>query len=352
MKTLTVLGTRPEIIRLSKIIPKLDAMCQHIFVHTGQSYDYNMSKVFFDQLKLREPDYYLNVKSTSLAEQLSKIMTGIQEIIVKEQVNKLLVLGDTNSGLAALIAKRYGVKVYHMEAGNRCYDDRVPEEVNRRVIDACSDILMPYTERSRQNLIAEGYNQNRVYVTGNPIYEVITGISNTQVLKELNLKDRKYILVTAHRQENVDNFERLRMIILTCVQLGNSFNVPVVFSRHPRTAVNMKRWGIGESSILFQEPFGLDDFLTLERHSMMILTDSGTVSEEACIYHVPCITIRDVTERPETIECGGNILAGVDPSSVLMAARTIQQQAALWLAPDEYTRENVSDTVVKIMAGV
>ena len=247
--------------------------------------------------------------------------------MVKERPDKVLMLGDTNSSLSAIIAKRLGIPVFHMEAGNRCYDDRVPEEVNRRIIDHCSDILLPYTERSRANLIREGIPHEHICVTGNPILEVISHyenqINHSDILKILKIKKRKYFLVTLHRAENVDLEDRLRAFIRAFTSISRQYEVPVICSLHPRTRDKIRNFGIAvdPKRIRFNEPFGFFDFIRLERDALCVLSDSGTVQEECCIFHVPNVTIRDVTERPETLECGSNILSGADHDSILRCVR-------------------------------
>jgi len=350
IKVLTVLGTRPEIIRLSRIIPKLDKVCKHILVHTGQSYDQNMSGVFFDELKLRQPDYYLGVESKTLGGQVGKIMSGVEQVIFEEKPDRLLILGDTNSALSAFIAKRMGISVYHMEAGNRCFDNRVPEEVNRRVIDHSSDIHMPYTERSRANLLREGIASNQIFVTGNPIYEVLKSYhGKSNILVELGILKGEFILVTAHRQENVDDKQRLLSLLTACSAQTKEYNV--IFSRHPRTAKMMVKFEMAFPGIIFHEPFGFADFLELERKAACVITDSGTVQEECCILKKRCVTIRDTTERPETVECGSNILSGVVTSDVLRCVNLVLSRDTDWQPPPEYLVPNVSDKVVNLVMG-
>lgn len=324
-----------------------------MLVHTGQSFDTNMSEVFFSELNIRLPDYRLEVKSDSLAEQMGKLFTGIETVISKEKPDRMLVLGDTNSAYAcAFMAARMGVKVYHMEAGNRSFDRTMPEEINRGNIDHSSDIHLPYTERARANLLREGIASDKILVTGNPIYEVMQAVRerlSDKAFKELNLEPRKYILVTAHRQENVDNPRRLFEIIKTCAALKLNYRVPVIFSRHPRTKKRME--GFNGNGLTYHEPFGFLDFLTLEQNALCVLTDSGTVQEECCIYKVPCVTIRNNTERPETLECGGNILSGVDQDDIIRAVKVVLSQQADWQPPAEYLAPNVSDKIVRIVAG-
>jgi UDP-N-acetylglucosamine 2-epimerase (non-hydrolysing) len=358
MKVLTVLGTRPEIIRLSRVIPKLDNLCDHVLVHTGQNFDPKLSDLFFKELEIRPPDHHLKVHSPALGEQIGKILSGCERVFAEERPDKLLILGDTNSSLSAIIAKRMGIPVYHMEAGNRCYDDRVPEEVNRRVIDHSSDILLPYTERSRQNLLREGIPGERIYVTGNPINEVLQHydhqISQASVLNSLGLKPKEYFLVTMHRAENVDIEIRLRNIIKALNRLQKEYDLPIIVSTHPHTRIRMKAFGIdsiNKNNIRFLEPFGFFSFINLERNALCVISDSGTVQEECCLLRVANVTIRDVTERPETMECGSNILGGVDPGTVEGCVKSVLSLRRDWIMPPEYLFPQVSDTVVKILMG-
>ena len=356
MKILTILGTRPEIIRLCRIIPKLDTLCDQVLVHTGQNYDFNLNDIFFQQLGVREPDYYLGAKG-SFGEQVGTILAQSERVMLKEKPDRFLVLGDTNSGLATIMAKRLGIPVYHMEAGNRCYDDRVPEEVNRRIIDHSSDVLLPYTERSRQNLLREGIPGERIYVTGNPIYEVIRHydpqIRQSMILADLALPAGGYFLVTMHRAENVDVEGRLRGLTTALDRLQREYGVPVIVSTHPHTRARMQGFGVAlnNDQIRFLPPFGFFEFITLERNALCVLSDSGTVQEECAIFGVANVTIRDVTERPETLECGSNILSGADPDTVVHCVHTVLGLKGKWIAPREYLVENVSDTVIKILLG-
>ncbi len=358
MKVMTVLGTRPEIIRLSQVIPKLDLLCEHVLVHTGQNFDPSLSEIFFKELGIRTPDHFLGVQGRSFGDQIGQIIRFSEEIMQSEKPDRLLILGDTNSSLSAIVAKRLRIPVYHMEAGNRCYDDRVPEEVNRRIIDHSSDILLPYTERSRANLLREGIAGERIYVTGNPINEVLehyrSSIKSSSVLERLNLEPDRYFLVTMHRAENVDLESRLRALITAMEKLHQTYNVPLICSLHPRTRDTMKRFGLLEQTspgIQFHAPFGLFDFIQLEQNACCVLSDSGTVQEECCIFHVPNVTLRDVTERPETIECGSNILSGADHDTIVRAVKCVLSRDPDWKVPDEYMAGRVSDTIAKIMVG-
>lgn len=356
MKILTILGTRPEIIRLSRIIAKLDQLCDHVVVHTGQNYDVNLNEIFFQQLGVREPDHYLGAKG-SFGEQLGTIITGMERIFEVERPDKFLVLGDTNSSLGAIAAKRLGIPVYHMEAGNRCYDDRVPEEVNRRIIDHSSDILLPYTERSRQNLLREGIQGERIYVTGNPINEVIKyyqpQIDRSGILKKLGVEAGKYFLVTMHRAENVDIKERVTNLIAAFDLLQKEYGLPFIISTHPRTRGRMEQFGFDTCSqgMHFLEPFGFFDFIMLEKDAFCVLSDSGTVQEECAIFGVPNVTLRDVTERPETLECGSNMLSGTEIESVMTCVKTVLASNNGWIAPQEYLADNVTETVCRILLG-
>jgi UDP-N-acetylglucosamine 2-epimerase (non-hydrolysing) len=357
MKILTVLGTRPEIIRLAAVIERLDRRCTHILVHTGQNFEHRLSDVFFEELNLRRPDRYLGVRGPSFGAQVAEIFAGIETVLLQEHPDRILLLGDTNSGLAAIIAKRLGIPVFHMEAGNRCYDDRVPEEVNRRVIDHASDVLMPYTERSRQNLLSEGVRSDRIYVIGNPIFEAIEriepAVGRSSIRDLLALKDREYFLVTLHRAENVDVKERLGNFVRSLDRLQRIYGFPVVVSTHPRTRSRLERYRIEKqnAAVRFLEPFGFADFIALERSAFCVLSDSGTVQEECCILHIPNVTIRDVTERPETIECGSNILSGNDPDSVVLAVAGAVERAGVWEPPREYLMREVSRTVANVVLG-
>jgi UDP-N-acetylglucosamine 2-epimerase (non-hydrolysing) len=357
MKVVTVLGTRPEIIRLSRVIEKLDALYEHKVVHTGQNYDPNLSDIFYQQLRVRPPDYYLGVTGDTFGQQVGKMLAAIDEVFIRESPDAILILGDTNSGLCAFIGKRMGIPVYHMEAGNRCYDDRVPEEVNRRIIDHSSTILMPYTQRSKENLVREGIPNNRIYVTGNPIKEVLDfykpEINASIIHEKMGIEPGKFFLVTLHRAENVDIEERLRNFThaLDCIQ--KEYDFPVICSLHPRTRHKIQQYGIGlkNTKVQLMDPLGLFDFIALERTAFCVLSDSGTVQEECCIFHVPNVTLRDVTERPETIDCGSNILSGSDPKKIMQCIRLVTSRLPIWQPPVEYMAENISDTVVKIVTG-
>ena len=357
MKVMTVLGTRPEIIRLSLIMSKLDRYCEHVLVHTGQNFENTLNTIFFTELKLREPDYYLGVRGDSFAEQIGKIIIETEKVILKEKPERILILGDTNSGLVSIIAKRMGLPVFHMEAGNRCFDDRVPEEVNRKIIDHSSTIFFPYTHRSKENLLNEGIANEKIYVIGNPIGEVIehytNEIKNSQILSRLNVQSQQYFLVTMHRAENVDDEERLKNLLTSLDEINKKYSLPVICSLHPRTKSKMKQFSltIHNENVHLLEPFGFFDFAALEKNARCVITDSGTVQEECCIFKVPNITVRDVTERPETLESGSNMLTSVFPDLILKSLDVVLNEKSEWEPPAEYLSRNVSSKVVKIILG-
>lgn len=357
MKVLTILGTRPEIVRLSRVIPLLDRHASHVLVHTGQNFDDRLDGLFFRELGVRKPDLHMGVRASSFAEQIGEMLAKVERILIDQRPDRVLVLGDTNSGLTAIIARRLGIPVYHMEAGNRCYDDRVPEEVNRRVIDHSSSVLMPYTERSRENLLREGFAAERVLVTGNPIKQVLEDykprIAASSCLGDLQLEPRRFLLVTMHRAENVDVPDRLRSLLEGLSRAHKAHGVPVVCSLHPRTRAKLEQFGIdlAGAGIRFVEPLGFFDFVRLEESAFCVLTDSGTVQEETCILGTPAVTIRDVTERPETIECGSNILSGADPESIVACVEQVTSAATEWRPPPEYMAPRVAETVARIVLG-
>lgn len=357
MRIVTVLGTRPEIIRLSQIIPKLDRHADHLFVHTGQNRTATLSDIFFEELGLRAPDRHLGVDEPDFARQTGKILVGCYDIFQEFKPDRLLILGDTNSALSSVVAARLGIPVFHMEAGNRCFDPRVPEEVNRRIVDNTSDVLLPYTERSRQNLLREGFPSDRVYVTGNPIYEVMqahsAAIDGTDVFDRLGIERGNYFVVTLHRAENVDIPERLDQFIEALRSLARKYALPVIVSTHPRTRSRLQDQHTSEAGVdvRFLEPLGFFDFVALEKHARCTLSDSGTVQEECAILKVPSVTLRDVTERPETIESGSNILTGANVDAILSAVEVALANPPAWLTPPEYLAPAVSDTVVRVVTG-
>jgi UDP-N-acetylglucosamine 2-epimerase (non-hydrolysing) len=357
MKILTLFGTRPEIIRLSCVIKQLDLFCDQVLVHTGQNFDTNLSDVFFQELDLRPPDIHLGIQAKAFPDQVGQIIAQGGEVLARTKPDRVLLLGDTNSALVAIVAARMGMPVFHMEAGNRCYDDRVPEEINRRVIDHCSNVLMPYTHRSKENLVREGIERQRIYVIGNPIYEVLNTydeqIEASDVLNQLQVQPQKYFLVTLHRAENVDNEERLEQLLGGLAAVADFYQEPMVVSLHPRTADKMARFGLDPKSerVRLLTPMGFFDFVKLERNAHCVLSDSGTVQEECSIFRVPNITVRDVTERAETIEIGSNMLTGAEPQTILQSVKVVLGSSLSWTPPPEYLEPHVSSTVAKIVLG-
>ena len=358
MKIMTVLGTRPEIIRLSLIIPKLDRYAdRHILVHTGQNFTESLSGQFFRELGLRSPDYVLQDEAATLGEQLSAMFSQLETILIQEKPDKILLLGDTNSALSAILAERMGIPVIHMEAGNRCYDLNVPEEKNRRVIDAISSINMPYTEQSKAHLIREGVPSQRIVLTGNPIYEVMKHYENrmmdSKIMKTLGLEKGEYFLVTAHRAENVDHPGHLAAIMTGLNLVAEKHGKRIICSIHPRTAARIKEHLklTMHPLVEFHEPFGFFDFLLLEQNACCALTDSGTVQEECCIMGVPTVTMRKTTERPETVDCGSNIVSGLEADRIAASAALMMELNRSWECPKGYLAEDVSDKVVKFLLG-
>lgn len=351
-KIITIIGTRPEIIRLSRILPSLDKTNENILVHTGQNYDYELDKIFFKELNIRNPDYYLGAKG-SFPEQLSTISKSLEKIILKEKPEKFVVLGDTNSSLGAIVAKRLKLKVYHLEAGNRSYLKNSPEEVNRKIIDHVSDINLPYTQRSCENLISEGINRKNVFIIGNPIYEVMNfyseKINNSKILKKLNLESNNFILCTLHREENVENIKKIKSYLLFMKKLTKAFNTKIVFPVHPRTKNKIKNLKLKLSNkISLIKPLGFVDFSCLEKNTKFIITDSGTVQEEASILNKLCLVFRDATERPETIENGDTLLINKDFQNLNKIKRALLRTTSRHEIK-EYKTPNVSNIVSNII---
>jgi UDP-N-acetylglucosamine 2-epimerase (non-hydrolysing) len=355
VKILTIFGTRPEIIRLSLIIELLDQHAKQVLVHTGQNYDPSLSEVFLRELGVRKVDHHLGIRAATFGDQTGQILSRVEALLESERPDRVMILGDTNSGLAAIVAARRGIPVYHLEAGNRCYDNRVPEEVNRRIIDHCSTVLLPYTARSAENLVAEGIARERIFVIGNPIQEVLERfgpkIARSRVLKSLGLRRHGYFVATMHRAENVDHPARLQRHLDALDALAREFRQPVVLSVHPRTAEKISKLDrrIDPRRLRLEKPLGLLDFIQLEKQARGVVTDSGTVQEEACLFGLPNVTIRDVTERPETTECGSNILAADSAETLVAGMRLALATAGSWSPPAEYTKRNVAATVARIL---
>jgi len=376
LKVITIVGTRPEIIRLSRVMPLLDKYTNHITVHTGQNYDYELNEIFYKDLELRKPDYYLRVDTSSLGHVLGETLIKIEEIFQKEKPDACLILGDTNASIAAIMAKRMKIPIYHMEAGNRSFDMNVPEEINRRIIDHTADFNLVYTENSRRHLLSEGLPHRRVYVTGSPMYEVLNyykeKIMQSKILEELELEKGKYFIVSVHREENVDNPENLKKIIVVLNRLAEEYQLPVIISTHPRTR---KRIESIDSSLIthhallrFLKPFGFHDYNFLQLNAKCAISDSGTISEESSMLGFPAVTLRNSMERPEAIDAGSIILTGFNPDIVLDSVKIAIEEHSLDSSlfshssrrsetkadhslPDNYNVENSSWRVLKIIIG-
>lgn len=354
MKVLTLTGTRPELIRLAVILKKLDKVLgrNHVHVYTNQNYDPNLSDIFLKDLQIKVD--YVFPASKGLGAFLSKGIMEFDEILETEKPDKVLVLGDTNSALFSILAAKKGIPVYHMEAGNRCYDGAVPEETNRKIVDACSYVNLPYTENSKENLVREGHHKNRVFKIGNPINEVLhhysSFISASDILKRLDLFTSKFALLTFHRTENVDN-KWVATQVVTAVNFISK-ELPVVFPLHPRTKDKFEQFGLTFApNVIITEPLGFFDFVKLEGHATFVLTDSGTVPEECSLFRVPCIVLRNTTERQELMEQGSFILSGYKTADILLAVRSLKEYRPNWEELADYTKTDVSDTVVRILLG-
>lgn len=357
LKVMTVIGTRPEIIRLSEVIKCCDRYFNHILVHTGQNYDYTLNKVFFEDLSLREPDYYLDAVGANLGETMGNIIAKSYEVLEKEKPDAILILGDTNSALAAISAKRLKIPIFHMEAGNRCFDQNVPEETNRRIVDHISDINLPYTEHSRRYLLSEGVKKEHTYVTGSPMREVLEKnrekIEASEALKELSLKPKKYILVSAHREENIDIEENFYSIMNALNAVANKYNMPVIYSTHPRSLKRITDRGfVFEKNFKNLKPFGFFDYNKLQKNAYCVLSDSGTLSEESAMLGFPGVLIRTSTERPEVLDKGTVVIGGIKESDIIsaldLAVAMYENNEPLADIPD-YADTNVSVKVVKII---
>lgn len=358
LKLISVVGTRPEIIRLSCVIPLLDKYTNHILIHTGQNYDYELNQIFFEDLELRQPDYYLNVNTSSLGYVLGETLIKIEEILEKEKPDAMLILGDTNASIAAIMAKRKRIPIYHMEAGNRSFDNNVPEEINRKMIDHIADFNLVYTENSRRHLLSEGLPHRRIYVTGSPMLEVLQQylpkIKQSNILENLNLKPQKYFLISVHREENVDYPENLQKISIVLNTLAEQYHYPVIVSTHPRTRKRLENSeGLNFNSLIqFLKPFSFTDYNFLQMNSACVISDSGTISEESSILKFPAITIRNSMERPEAIDAGTIILSGFDPDIVLDSIKVaIEEDAKYTKICPEYEIDNCSMRVLKLILG-
>lgn len=357
---MTILGTRPEIIRLASVMSKLEKFTDHKLVHTGQNYDYELNQIFFDELGVREPDYFLNVDTSSLGKVLGEILIKTEDILLKEKPDAVLVLGDTNSAIAIMMAKRMKIPTYHMEAGNRSFDANVPEEINRKVVDHLADFNLVYTEHARRHLISEGLNHRFIYVTGSPMLEVLNSkkesIDASTVLEKLNLEVNKYFIVSVHREENVDHPDNLRKVVDCLNALYDKYGYPVVVSTHPRTKNRLEKLNLdsGNRDIRYLKPFGFFDYNKLQKESFCAISDSGTISEESAMLGFPAVTIRQSIERPEALDAGSIVLSGLDFNILISAVDLVIKEGELYLnreVPAEYTVENTSLRVLKLILG-
>ncbi len=357
---MTIVGTRPEIIRLSRVMVRLDEHVNHVIVHTGQNYDYELNEIFFRDLELRKPDHFMGVDTSSLGSAVGDIIRKSEQIMKEENPDAVLVLGDTNSCLAAYMAKRMHIPVFHMEAGNRSYDFNVPEEINRRIIDHIADFNLVYTEHARRHLVSEGLPHRRIYLTGSPMKEVLEhyrpGIDRSGILEELALQEKKYFLVSTHREENVDNPENLRKILDILNSLVAEHNVPVIVSTHPRTRKQIEKLaGVAmDQRIRFMKPFGFLDYVHLQLHAICTISDSGTISEESAILSFPAVSLRQSMERPEAQDAGTIILTGFDSSVVLDSVRLViaeHLERKYDRIADDYTISDTSWRVLKLIMG-
>lgn len=358
LKLMSVVGTRPEIIRLSRVLAKLDEHCDHILVHTGQNYDYELNEVFFNDLGVRKPDYFLNAAGKNAAETIGQVIIKVDGVLESEQPESMLVLGDTNSCVSAIPAKRRKIPVFHMEAGNRCFDQRVPEEINRKIVDHIADINMTYSDIAREYLLAEGIPADRIIKTGSPMFEVLnyymTEIDSSDVLSRLNLHTGEFFVVSAHREENVDSQKQLVKLASILNTIAEKYNIPVIVSTHPRTRNRINQNGIVfHPKVQLLKPLGFHDYNHLQKNARAVLSDSGTITEESSIMNFPALNIREAHERPEGFEEASVMMVGLESERVLQALDILSTQprgeTRLLRPIQDYSMPNVSDKVVRII---
>lgn len=359
LRVVTFVGTRPEVIRLAAVIERLDRTVDHRLIHTGQNYDFELNELMFRDLGLRKPDVTLTPDTSSLARTIASVLTGAEDLLSELKPDAVLVLGDTNSCLAGVMAKRMHIPLFHMEAGNRCFDENVPEETNRRIIDHIADFNLVYTEHARRNLLGEGVAPRRIYLTGSPLAEVLhkhrAAIEASTVLAQMGLERQRYIVVSSHREENVDNPARLRAVVETIEHLAETFDVPVVVSAHPRTRARLQASNLTLSGrVMLHKPFGFLDYNHLQLHSLCAVSDSGTISEESSVLGFPAVTIRSSIERPEAMDTGSILVTGIDAGSVVLGIRTVLANRAMGVAPTpaDYQILNTSERVVNLIVGL
>lgn len=362
MKVMTILGTRPEIIRLSRVMAALDQVVDHKIVHTGQNYDYELNDVFFEELGVRRPDHFLNVDTSSLGRSLGEILIKTEQVLLEEKPDAVLVLGDTNSAIATLMAKRMKIPTYHMEAGNRSFDANVPEEINRKLVDHLADFNLVYTEHARRHLVSEGLLHRFIYLTGSPMREVLEHmlpkIEKSTILSTLGLEAGRYFIVSVHREENVDSRDNLREVVAALYALHECYGYPVVVSTHPRTRNRLEQLGLAEDSeaIRFLKPFGFLDYNHLQMHAYCAISDSGTISEEASILGFPAVTLRRSIERPEALDTGAIALTGLGKEGLLDGVRIATASREVFSSaerevPEAYQVRNTSERVVRLITG-
>ena len=358
LKVMTIVGTRPEIIRLSRITSKLDEYCDHIYVHTGQNYDYELNEVFFKELNIRRPDVFLEVAGKTASQTIGQVIMASDEVFEKYQPDALLLLGDTNSALSAIAAKRRRIPIFHMEAGNRCFDARVPEEINRRIVDHVADINMPYSDIAREYLIKEGLPPDQIIKTGSPMREVIEHylpkITASKALSDLNLQARKYFLVSAHREENVDSPENLQNLVRLLNQVASKYQEPIIVSTHPRTRIRLEQLNVEINPLIqFLKPFGFFDYVHLQMNARCVLSDSGTITEESSILNFPALNLRETHERPEGFEECSVMLVGLSTERVLQGIEILSDQPRgderLLNMVKDYSTTNLSDKILRII---
>jgi UDP-N-acetylglucosamine 2-epimerase (non-hydrolysing) len=359
LKVMTIVGTRPELIKLSRVIAEIDARLPHVLVHTGQNFDYELNKIFFEQLEIRKPDHFLEVAAATPAQAIANIIAKSDEVLAKESPDALLLLGDTNSCLSAIAAKRRKIPIFHMEAGNRCFDQRTPEEINRKIVDHVSDINLPYSEHARRYLLAEGLKAETVIKTGSPMREVLQHympkIERSGVLKELAVTPDGYFLVSAHREENVDMKENLLALLDSIKAIGETHRLPVIVSTHPRTRKRLEELGRVDAGpyVRFLKPLGFLDYVKLQMHARCVVSDSGTITEESSIAGFPAITIRNTHERPEGMDEGTLVMSGLRSERVLKSIEVVLAQhgegTRTFRTVPDYEPDNVSKKVVRII---
>lgn len=357
LKLMTIVGTRPEIIKMSAIMKKCDQYFDHIIVHTGQNYNYELNEVFFKELGIREPDYYLNVVGNDLGETMGNVIAKSYKLLCEIKPDALIVLGDTNSCLSVISAKRLKIPIFHMEAGNRCFDENLPEEINRRIVDVTSDVNLCYTEHARRYLNASGVPKERTYVVGSPMSEVLTGclekINNSNVLNQLNLEKNKYILLSAHREENIDNEDNFFALMNAVNAMAETYQMPVIYSTHPRSKKYIEKRNFKFHSLVRTlKPFGFYDYNYLQKNAFCVVSDSGTIPEEASYFKFPAVSVRTSTERPEALDKGVFMIGSITTDQVLQAvdlAVEMNKNKDLGLTVPDYADENVSTKVVKLI---